>query len=386
MEYTKKYYELKGRLNSSENRIALDNQIEVIFLPFNSENHWQRILDESDWNFNNSLGLEVPDSQFFENNHFNYPIFVPRKQVKFSKAILLLHGLNERSWDKYLPWAYFLAQQTGNPVVLFPIAFHINRSPVSWINPKAMASLVNLRKQKFGAETLTYANAALSIRLTEDPLRFLKSGHQTAEDLAALIKQIHRGLIPLFAQGTTVNVFAYSIGAFIAQIMLLAFPKNLFTESKFFLFCGGAYFDDMDGVSRLIMDKVAFDSIKTYYSTGLKKDIECKKLLGSLLTEFPLGKSFFAMLHENNDPILRTTTCKNITNKIAAVSLEKDTVIPSWGIEKTLREFKSHEFEILDFPYDYSHEVPFPVSGKTSPLMVDQCFNKVFSKAVEFLS
>jgi pimeloyl-ACP methyl ester carboxylesterase len=388
MEYTQTYFELKKQFARTEDKFAIDEEIGVINLPFNSENHWQCILDESKTNLNSQLEVKGSDSLFFENNHFTYPVFVPLSRQRHNKAIVLLHGLNERFWDKYLPWAYFLAKHTQRPVILFPIAFHMNRSPKEWNNPRAMAPLVNNRKQQFNTHTLTFANAALSVRLTEDPLRFLMSGHQTAEDLVQLIKQIKQGLIPLFEKETTIDIFAYSIGAFVAQIMMVAFPKGLFSDSKFFLFCGGAFFEDMNGISRLIMDKIAFDNISKYYLTDIRDAMTDNKLLGSLLTEFPLGKAFFAMLSEWNNPLFRETELGKVTNHIYAVSLKKDTVIPALGINKffSLARENYLTFETLDFPYEYGHETPFPISGKTDASQVDRCFNELFSKAAGFLA
>ena len=63
------------------------------------------------------------DEAVEENRRFNYPIFIPRKTNSGKRVLLLLHGLNERYWDKYLVWAEYLALNTRNPVILFPIAF-----------------------------------------------------------------------------------------------------------------------------------------------------------------------------------------------------------------------------------------------------------------------
>jgi pimeloyl-ACP methyl ester carboxylesterase len=387
MEYTHTYFGLKKQFTLAEDKLMIDDDIEVINLPFNSESHWQYILDGLKTGTGGQLETGG-DSLYFENNHFTYPVFVPKSQQRYSKAIILLHGLNERFWDKYLPWAYFLAKHTQRPVILFPISFHMNRSPKGWNDPKLMAPLMNCRKQKYDTHTLTFANAALSIRLTENPLRFLMSGHQTIEDLALLVKQIHQGLLPLFEKEASVDIFAYSIGAFIAQTMLLAFPQGLFSGSKFFLFCGGAFFEDMNGVSRLIMDNVAFESLSKYYTSDIESAMKENKLLCSLLTEFPLGKAFYAMLSEWNTPLFREGELSKATNNIYAISLKKDVVIPAQGINKFFSLTKENNvmFETLDFPYDYGHETPFPVSGKVDAHQVDHCFNNIFSKAVEFLA
>ncbi|HEY4787572.1 MAG TPA: DUF6051 family protein [Bacteroidales bacterium] len=388
MDYTSKYFELRSIFNQQEARIVIDSEMEIVNLPFNSESYWPRIMDEQETVINAQLNLNVPDSKYFENNHFTYSVFVPKKQRQYKKAIILLHGLNERHWDKYLPWAYYLAQKMQRPVILFPIAFHMNRGHLSWNNAKALAPLIALRKNEFNTQSLTFANIALSIRLTEDPLRFLKSGQQTAEDLTLLLQQLEQGLVPIFTKGTKADFFSYSIGAFVSQIMFLSHSKGLLNNSKLFLFCGGAFFNEMNGVSRLIMDNIAFDSIKNYYTLNLSNILKNNKLLSSLLSEFSLGKAFYAMLKEENNKEWREKILNESLKQIYAVTLKKDTVIPALGTEKVLgfsHKLQAHN-EIIDFPYDYSHEVPFPVSGKTDCSIVNQSFDKVFSRAGEFLA
>lgn len=381
MEYTNKYFELRKCFNLNESRVNIDETMEVINLPFNSKSSWLRLIDEQKQFKNELPGQNRLDSDFFENNHFTYPVFVPKGCQSHSRAIVMLHGLNERHWDKYLPWAYYLSQHTRRPVILFPIAFHMNRGPMSWINAKELAPLLIQRKTRFDPKSLTYANVALSERLTEDPLRFMKSGQQTAEDLLLLLNQIKTGLIPIFEKDTHVDFFAYSIGAFVAQIMFLADYRGHLNDSKLFLFCGGAFFNEMNGVSRLIMDDVAFQKIKEFYTTSIDTVTKDNLLLNSLLTEFPLGKAFYAMLKEDNHKNWREETFRFIHNQIYALTLKQDRVIPALGTEKVLRSF-----EIVDFPYEYSHEVPFPVNGKANSQAVDDCFNNVFFKAGEFLA
>ena len=127
------------------------------------------------------------DSQIDENRSFSYPVFIPRN-CESKKVILLLHGLNERSWIKYLAWAYYLAEYTGSYVILFPISFHINRSPSSWKDPRAMINFMKDRNVSLGEINMSsFANIALSNRLTEDPMRFFKSGYQTTSDIVKLL-------------------------------------------------------------------------------------------------------------------------------------------------------------------------------------------------------
>ncbi len=81
---------------------------------------------------------------------------------------------------------------------------------------------------------------------------------------------------------------------------------------------------------------------------------------------------------ENNakDRIERFTTLKNL---ISGISLLKDKVIPTGAIKKVIPQIQS-----LDFDFEYSHEVPFPLGNSSYTDQVNQAFDKVFNKAVAF--
>ena len=55
----------------------------------------------------------VTDDHIQENKTFNYTVFAPSGKEKRDKAIILLHGLIERTWDKFLTWAEYLAGSSG---------------------------------------------------------------------------------------------------------------------------------------------------------------------------------------------------------------------------------------------------------------------------------
>jgi hypothetical protein len=387
MNYTEKYFELKGKFKLNGNKLKLDDSVDMLTIPFYSDNQLSQMIDESNDTSEGMLTLGMPDSNFFNNNSFAYPIFIPKGRSKYSKALILLHGLNERFWDKYLPWAYYLALYTNRPVILFPLSFHMNRAPQEWADPKLMAPLVDKRRVKFPTDNLTFVNVALSSRLTEEPLRFMRSGHQSAKDLIHLSNVIGEGSIPVFEKGTVPDFFAYSIGAFVAQILLLANPNDMFSKSKFFLFCGGAFFKDMYGVSKLIMDKTAYEKLNEYYTVVIDKSMQEKESLGNFLNNDILGKAFYTMLKEDNNKTFRESRFVNASNNIRAISLEKDQVIPANDIREALQILQNTEVtQILDFPFEYSHENPFPVCGKYDRHIVDFWFTEVFKKAAEFLN
>lgn len=156
----------------------------------------------------------MTDDRIQENKSFSYAIFTPSGRKKNNEAIILLHGLNERTWEKYLTWAEYLTHTTGKPVILFPIAFHMNRTPGLWANPRAILPWVSKRKEEVANVTnSTFANVALSSRLSQNPLRFYASGRESVYNMWQLVHEIKNGEHPLFKEDTSINLFAYSIGA-----------------------------------------------------------------------------------------------------------------------------------------------------------------------------
>ena len=323
------------------------------------------------------------DRSITENITFSYPVFVPADKNS-AKVILLLHGLNERNWSKYLTWAYRLASETGQYVILFPISFHVNRSPLSWRDPRSMLDSFRRKKGlKGNIPNSSFANITLSDRLSDDPRRFLKSGYQTLFDLVKLITMIKNGKHEIVPAGSTVNIFAYSIGAFLAQIMMMADPGGLLSESRMFMFCGGSVFSNMRGESKFIMDKNAFDLVYRYYLKYFETELKKKKSVIDHLVNSSAGMSFRSMIDYSRFRTFREKALSNIGERIYSIGLAKDKVIPSDGIVKTLKGFCN--VEVWDFPHYYIHENPFPLSENISKTEVDYSFDRVFRVANGFL-
>jgi hypothetical protein len=377
MGYTKTFKELRAIYNPEDKETLMpDLKTRITNLQFQS--------DFSSINFSNTN-----DQLISENNSFSYPVFTPANN-KSNKVILLLHGLNERSWVKYLVWGYRLSIYTGSYVILFPISFHINRSPGSWRDPRAMIDLMKERKFSYGEiEMSSFANAALSERLTEDPLRFFNSGYQTASDITKLISGIKKGENHVIPKGSSINIFAYSIGAFLAEIILMGNPENLFSDSKLFIFCGGSVFSNMRGSSKMIMDSVAFDKVYNYYMNDFEKDIIGKSPFSDILKSSQIGLAFRAMIDFSRLKNFRENILKKLSGQIQTITLKKDRVIPMEGVVKTLDKLNSglrKVTKVWDFPYSYTHENPFPVFDSPLSFQVDQSFDRVFSEACTFLA
>jgi hypothetical protein len=333
--------------------------------------------------------LNVNDTLIPENYLFSYPVFAPTNRAS-EKVILLLHGLNERSWVKYLAWAYWLASYTDSYVVLFPISFHINRSPESWSDPRTMINLMKVRKSTLGEIRMSsFANAALSNRLSEDPMRFFNSGYQTVSDIVKLFSAIKKGDHPIIPKSNNFNIFAYSIGAFLAEIILMGNPEELFSESKLFIFCGGSVFSNMHGTSKLIMDNIAYQRVYDFYLNDFEKSIEGKNALTDILKFSQIGMAFRSMIDFSILKTFRENILRKLKQQIHTVTLQKDIVIPEKGVVATLSKWNTglcKMVEVWDFPYVYSHENPFPVFDSPISKQVDQSFERVFREACAFLA
>lgn len=324
-----------------------------------------------------------------ENYHFVYPIITPKGADTFDRAIIFFHGLNERSWDKYLPWAKFLAEKSGRPVVMFPIAYHINRSPKSWSNPRNMREVVSDRSTAVeGGATSTFANAALSTRLEKNPEQFLVSGIQSYYDVLDIVGSIKAGRHPLFSKGAHVDIFAYSIGCFLAEILLLNNSEDIFRDSRLAMFCGGGTFDSMYGISKYIMDEKAYESVMSLNS-GKKLRQMGRNFVGA-----PKSMRFRQnwdaiglMMNDGERRSERERLFAHNAHNIYAIALEGDKVMPFKKIIRTLKGRRGDiptRVEVIDFPFEYSHEIPFPTSEEKQMPLVNRAFNLVFNNIVNF--
>ncbi|MFH0760258.1 MAG: DUF6051 family protein [Bacteroidota bacterium] len=329
--------------------------------------------------------------QYFEgNSDFTYPVFMPGNKDQSDGAIILLHGLNERSWSKYLYWAQYLSENTGKAVILFPIAYHINRSPGFWADPRSMVDVATERANSDSENSsVTPFNAALSSRLDMHPEWFCTSGLQSCYDIISLTEMIRSGKHRLFKTNASVDFFAYSVGAFLLEVMLIANPDNLFGWSKSFLFLGGSSFEQMKGISKYIMDSKAFDKLEKVFLMEDPKAVRQKIHIPRLNSFNSLWNSFMSMLRMDRLQTVRDRSFKRLCNQISAVGLARDQVIPGSSIFRTLMGAGNRNripVAILDFPYPYTHENPFPINQQDIRQEVNRAFGQVFNQAASFLS
>ncbi|MDP4289639.1 MAG: DUF6051 family protein, partial [Bacteroidota bacterium] len=353
--------------------------------------HQQSFQGENNTEVKSSLSspVDVADSEVIENRNFRYSVFTPKGAVKTEKVIMMFHGLNEKYWHKYLPWAYRLCLLTGKAVVLFPIAFHMNRAPHIWSDSRKMYALSSERKQQFPYiidSTLT--NVAISTRLQTKPQRYLWSGLQTYHDVIDFITGVHKGNHSFISDNATFDIFAYSIGSFLSQILMMANHDKLFEASRLFIFCGGSTFNRYSPVTKFILDSEADVELYSYVVEHLESHLKQDKRLGHFLGNDHLeGICFRSMLNYKILKDFREGIFRNLSNRIAAIGLAQDTVIPPYEMMYTLKGSSLDipiRVDALDFEYQYKHEDPFQPVAKYDDLLM-KSYTTVFDRVAAFL-
>lgn len=315
------------------------------------------------------------DRNIGENCRFTYPVMRRAGGGKSRGVIILLHGLNERSWDKYLAWALKMIRDTGKTVICFPLAFHINRTPPAWLERGGQLDLCRHRKELTpGLEESTFVNALLSERLDENPERFLSSGIQSYQDLILLHDQIRGGRFDDIHPETDIDFLTYSIGATLGQVLLMDSPGGRFDRSRLFVFCGGAVIRKTNPLSKAILDNKAVQSLLSFLGKA------ATPLWQNSTTSVSGVRWFRTLLDETVLQAEREARLAELGGRISAVALAADKVIPADVVART----NPGRTVILDFPYPYKHETPFP-SFKRDFALVDDAFNEVFDRAVNHL-
>lgn len=404
MEYSTSYFGLRDAFLSENLKTEFDTN-EIHKLKFHStsynllhgsDNHQCKThhLDfKESSSFNNDVGtieddVHIKDVFVSENKDFQYFILKPKKDTKAKKVTFLFHGFNEKNWDKYLPWGKAICDRTQSTVVFFPLAFHMQRAPLQWSEKRKMFKLCEQRKKKFpNIINSSLSNVAISMRLHAMPQRFIWSGVQTYYDVIQFIEDCKNGKNDLIDKDFTFDMFAYSIGGLLAEILKLSNHNNYFKDTKVALFCSGAVFNRITPVSKFIIDSEAIVALYSYlvehFDSFLKKD----EMLNHFMSENHFeGKVFHSMFEYQKMMTFREQMLKNAENHFYAIALKGDTVIPSYEVVNTLRGANRNiniKVDEIDFDYTYSHENPFPIS-KLDSKEIDKNFQIVFDKIGDF--
>lgn len=405
MNYTKDYLELEKIFSNSPAGKSYEN-IEIKEASFESFAH--KILPgvdkyhcnihqqdlKSDFSFFTEVGkidnnIHIKDADVEENKQFKYHIIKPLDGEKIKKVTFLFHGFNEKDWNKYLPWAKTIVEGTGSSVILFPIAFHMQRAPKHWSSKREMYVLSESRKKRFpNIVNSTLSNVAISMRLHSMPQRFIWSGLQTYYDVIQFIEDCKKGNNELIDNDFEFDIFAYSIGGFLAQILKLSNHNNYFSNTKVCLFCSGATFNRLSPVSKFILDSEANVALYSFLVEHFDKILQKDHLLNHYINQDHIeGKIFHSMLDYQKMRETREVLLKKYEKQIYAITLKKDYVIPSFEVMNTLKgAYRDINIAVdeIDFDRDYIHENPFP-ANTTDDEKVNADFEIVFKKVCEFL-
>jgi hypothetical protein len=194
------------------------------------------------------------------------------------------------------------------------------------------------------------------------------------------------GEIKGMKEGTVFNIFGYSIGAFVSQIIMMSNPLGLFNASKCLLFCGGPTLERMNPVNKYILDSEAAKSLQDFYidrfDQNLSSDDRMRALISSESVESYLFRS---MLSDNDGLKTRKRHLAKIRDRLYGIALEKDMVMTPNAIRESLKSDHPKEItiDVLDPDYSYSHENPFPTLTNIQN-EVQEGFDTIFSRAAEF--
>ncbi len=299
------------------------------------------------------------------NLSFDLSFFYPDSSLdkEYNSAIIMLHGLNERSQDKYLPWISYIVDKCRVPVIFFPIAMHINRSQTDWLNSRLVYKYmtedpqIDLNKShRENSLNSSIFNYVISKRLREDPFRFYIYGRETISNVNQLTTDLKLGMYNGISANADIHFFSYSIGALLTQVMLMADDKGLYDRSQIAIFCGGSVLSRMDGNSRLILDKCASDLLKQYYLNDFFGDQELSRKFWDNTEE-----CFIAHISRDFYSLQRYEFYNKISDRLKIVHLSKDRVINRCGIVEAVGcDVASKVLYEFDFDQKYSHESPFP--------------------------
>ncbi len=368
------------------------------------------------------------DAAIDENLCFHYPVFIPgrtgsgsglgsgsgsggrRPSKRFTRATILLHGLNERRWDKYLPWAAALCRLTNSPVIMMPVAYHLNRAPGIWSDIRTMMPISKKRKGDDSTNpTASFVNAALSQRLEDRPDRFLTGGMQTISDVERVIRLIRSDKDSLLAPDAEIHFFSYSIGCTLTEALLMIDAEReeeqqILSGSRACLFCGGSLLEYANPVSRAILDDRAawrlnqfFDAfVKTeFYSQDVTDREDCnpvrkpQKQQDTPENNATLPKIFASLLRHSFASDYRQSLFQKISSRILGITLDIDSVFPGRGLHETWTDPEGKELiSITEFtgPPQSSHVVPFPIGTDAEEQREsDHAFSQIFAHAADFL-
>jgi hypothetical protein len=145
----------------------------------------------------------------------------------------------------------------------------------------------------------------------------------------------------------------------------------------------------MNPVSKYILDSRALVSLYSFYIQHLDNEFENNPRLRHYFKEGHSSGGFFeCMLNYHSKDTRREKRFNELQNRIMALVLKKDTVIPAFEALNTLKgNYRDIPIEVIieDYPYKYNHVNPFPPNCR-QPKELEHSFRQTMTKAAEFLT
>lgn len=273
------------------------------------------------------------DCQIAANISFRYPLVREPGTARHRRVTMILHGLNERSFTRYLPWAYHLWDRTGDPVILFPLAFHINRVLPGWARHQQ-----EIGDRRCGIPSNEYAhrfNAIISDRLELHPARFFWGAVQSYHDVLDLVRTIRRGEHPHFEPGAQIDLVGYSAGGYLALIFLMENPEGLFADSRCVAFATAVPTRDLCLSSPLILDMTAEVALMKLYVRNIDRLANAR--MRHWFDHHGEGRWIRAFSGTQPHQALIETRMRELAPRLLGISNVNDLVTPTGAMLNTLQ-------------------------------------------------
>ena len=278
-----------------------------------------------------------PDCAIAENLRFRYPLLRDAGGAARGEParhlVLLLHGLNERSFTKYVPWAYQLWRATGAAVALYPLAFHVRRVSPAW--GAQVKAFLRARRALPGNENAHAFNAVISDRLGAHPERFFWGGLQSYREVLDLLRIIRAGMHPHVHPAAQVDLVGYSAGGYLALALLHIDEGGLFAHSRAVVFESGAALRDVNLSSRLIVDLAAETALMKLFVRHT--DRYANGRLRHFLEAHPEGRWFRALCGAPAERRALEARLAGLAPRLLGLANVNDQVIPPGGVLNLLQ-------------------------------------------------
>ena len=277
------------------------------------------------------------DCEIKENLEFRYPLIRPHApsgdQTRSRHLVILLHGLNERSYSKYLPWAYQLCRSMNAAVAMFPLSFHVDRVEPNW--GRQIKQHEARRQAVARNENVHGFNSVLSERLDTHPERFFWGGLQSYGDVVQLVAQIRAGQHRYVDPSAQIDLLGYSAGGYLSLGLMLGDHAGLFKESRAVLFGAGAVLRSTHLSTRLIMDMACEISLMKLYVRFTQRLATPR--LAHWLGDHEEGRWFRALFGEEGERASLEARLKEIAPRLLAIANSNDEVIPAHAVLNTMQ-------------------------------------------------